>query len=716
MRRLVRIVFKTALWAFIALWLAYTVAYFKLNDATLGAFITRKVGAVDRGQFLLKSAHYPYWGGLASIVIPHVAAHAVGEDFTLLDPDGNPVIRVPVAYADVHIQELLVSLAKTALTGGHHFFLTLHFPRAYIPSGWAVIAPTRSTWGQDKAEVNILAAMSSRKKVEPTGGAVIIRVDEVELGDFGFGMGFSGLDGKPTWWAKLDGVEAKAGLKYDSDRELAAPAGPYFFFRLYDVKSPSGALHLGDYPFPLEGLTASEFGVHGDVRQNLYFSAHARTLSADVHADGALVDAYSEHPGVRLRLDVVDGRGPLALLPAPLSTWLSGNPRARIDIVGPFTHPVIDGEVHEIDANLEGIKLTDGSAKLHFDEGKLTLHPAGGKLARGQASADIDLDLRSNAWNAVVALKGVDPAAIPKLPRAAAAELAGRLDGKVRLAGNFAHHRETIQLSRLVAELVRDRGGGHLPRTLKLAGDGEYTPALIKLRGVTASGEGVTIAADGTIDPRSGRVDAGVRVDAGAGASLFARLGAPAALRFDALHADGRIAGALLRPTLSLHGVATNVSYARRTLEKLEADLSLRGGTLVLSGLTGSGLGATIAGEAELGLFDGALDRPKATPTVRAQLTAHGLSVAALTGWLAVTGHADVDVDLEGALAHPHGHASLTLPRLEIEGDVYTGGALRLAFDDEGASVQELSLHRARGGSVGGSGKIGWNGDMDLRV
>ena len=182
------------------------------------------------------------------------------------------------------------------------------------------------------------------------------------------------------------------------------------------------------------------------------------------------------------------------------------------------------------------------------------------------------------------------------------------------------------------------------------------------------------------------------------------------------MHAGGHISGALLRPTLSLHAVASNVSYARRTLDKLEADLSLRGGALILGGLHGSGLGATIDGEAELGLFDGGLDRPKTTPTVRAQLTAHGLSVAAVTGWLGVSGNADVDVDLEGALAHPHGQASLTLPKLDIQGDVYTGGALRLSFDDAGATVQELSLHRARGGSVGGSGTIAWNGDMDLRL
>jgi hypothetical protein len=108
---------------------------------------------------------------------------------------------------------MVVSLGKTALTGGRHFFLTLHFPRGYIPSGWAMIAPTRSTWGHEKVETNIVAAMSPRKKVESTGGAFVIRVDEVELGDIDFGMGFSGLDGKPSWWAKLDGVHAKGGLK-----------------------------------------------------------------------------------------------------------------------------------------------------------------------------------------------------------------------------------------------------------------------------------------------------------------------------------------------------------------------------------------------------------------------------------------------------------------------------------------------------------------------
>ena len=118
-----------------------------------------------------------------------------------------------------------------------------------MPSGWAVIAPTRSTWGDEKPDINIVAAMSPRHKVESTG-AFVIRVDEVELGDFGFGMGFSAPDGKPSWWAKLDGVHAKGGLNYSSEHDLATPEGPYFFFRLADVKAPKGGAAARRLPLP----------------------------------------------------------------------------------------------------------------------------------------------------------------------------------------------------------------------------------------------------------------------------------------------------------------------------------------------------------------------------------------------------------------------------------------------------------------------------------
>jgi hypothetical protein len=701
----------------LVLWAAYTVAFFQFNDATLGRFISNRVEAVDRGKFELKVAHFPYWGGLVSLFL-NTPAQAVGEDFELVDPDGGTVIKIPYVATGVHLRELVLSLGKTAMFGGKRFFLTLHFSHARIPSGWGVIAPTASSWGQEKVDTNIVAAMSSKKIGQPPSlGALVIQVDDAELGDLGFAMASSSVDGKPSWWSKIDHLHGKAALLYSSQHDLQTPDGPYFFFRLIDISAPTADLQLGERHFPLEQLTADEFGVHDDVRQELHFAAKARVFNAGVVAGGALVDAYSEHPGVRLTLDVDHGRGPLALLDAPLSTWLGGDPKAHITINGPFTHPVVDGLVKEVDANVEGIRLRHGTAKLHYDDGVLGLHPVGGQVARGEASADVDLELRApSRWWGTVSLHGVDPAELPHLPKALAAELAGHLDAKVKLSGNLAKHRERIAVSRLGGELVRERGGGHLPRKLTVNGAGEYSPAMIVLKDVTAAGEGVTVAIDGTIDPRDNRVAASLRVDAQSGAALWQRLGAPAGLTVESLHAAGRISGALVKPTLSLHAAAQNVTFSRRTLDHLEADLSLRGGTLVLGNLTASGLGATIAGSAELDLFDGRLDRPLGEPNVRATLETKGLSLGALSGVPLLQGAADGKIELSGPLSHPHGAASLTLPTLSIGGDVYHDGALRVAFTDDGARIDELKLTRVRGGALSGRGTVGWNGELALEL
>lgn len=716
MRRLFRVLVRLTLGILVILWAAYTVAYFKFNDAVLGRFISDKVEAADRGQFELGHARYPYWAGLFSILV-NTPAHVVGDDFTLVDPDGDKVVRVPHVEADVHLQELVGSLAKTALFAGKRFYLTLHFSNATIPSGWGVIVPTRSTWNSDKSETNIIAAMGARKPKDTNGGAVIIKVDDAELGDVGFAMASPTPDGKLSWWAKADHLHGKVGLVYNSDHDLQTADGPYFFFRIVDASSPTAALQLGDYHFPLDGLVAAEFGAHGQVRQDLHFAAQAKSLGAGVHASGALVDAYSEHPGVRLDLDVEHGRGPLALLPAPLSTWLSGDPRAHITINGPFTAPVIDGEVHEIDANLEGVPLTHGTAKLHFVDGVLTLKPAAGRVAHGQATADVELEMREpGRWSATLGLRGVDLAQLPHVSPSLAAELAGSLDAHVRLNGNLIHHPERIYITRLGGELDRSRPGGKLPRKLSVTGSGEYTPVLVTMKGVSAAGEGVTVAADGTVDPRDGRLSANVRIDAAAGTPLWARLGAPAGLHLDAVHAVGRVTGPPLRPTLTLHAVANNVSYQRRTLTTLEADLSLNGGTLIVSNLAGSGLGATVTGSAELGLFGNDLAHPRAEPTIRAALVANGLSLTALSGWPLLQGDAHVDVNLEGALSHPHGSATLLLPKLTMQGDAYRDGKLALEFDDAGATIRDLTLHRTRGGSLDGKGTIGWNGDLALRL
>src|SRR6202000_571054 len=109
------------------------------------------------------------------------------------------------------------------------------------------------------------------------------------------------LDGKVSWWAKAEHLHGKAGLVYSSDHELQTPDGPYFFFPLLTASAPKANLQLGEYTFPIDGLTVPEFGVHGQVRQNLHFAAQGKVFQAGGHASGAPGAAHSDHPAGRLR-------------------------------------------------------------------------------------------------------------------------------------------------------------------------------------------------------------------------------------------------------------------------------------------------------------------------------------------------------------------------------------------------------------------------------
>ena len=87
---------------------AYTIAYYKFNDAVLGDFISDRVNRVERGDFRIKIAHFPYWGGLFSVLF-NTRARVAGGDYELKDPDGNLVLKAEYVETDAYLQELLVS-------------------------------------------------------------------------------------------------------------------------------------------------------------------------------------------------------------------------------------------------------------------------------------------------------------------------------------------------------------------------------------------------------------------------------------------------------------------------------------------------------------------------------------------------------------------------------------------------------------------------------
>jgi hypothetical protein len=693
----------------------YTGAYFWFNDAVLGRFISAQVNRSARGQFLLGHARFGWGGGLLSL-LTDVPTRVVGEDYRLLDPDGREVLAVPYVEADIHLQRLIVSLVKMAVTG--RFYLDLHFTRAWVPAGLGVITHTGSTWGSDKPEINIVAAMARRKKSPNDGGEFRITVEQLQLDHVNFAIGLSNKQGQTSWYGKVVDGAGKAGLVFSSREALETKDGPYFFFHVKPLASARGELKLGDFLFPLESLNAAEYGARGDVRQDLVFSATARSLGADISVEGAITDAYSASPGVRLKLDFQHGAGPLHLLPPPLREWLRGDPAGQLRVSGPFANALIEADVHGADANLEGVAIRGLSTHLRLaSDGVLRFDRTSGAVAGGDVSGGIEVDLGPRAfWRARLQLKGVNPASVPQVPKALADKVAGKLDARFRLFGSLKERADHIAVDDIDGTLERI-GGGRLPKKLSLGGGLEIMPERLALRDLSVGVEGLTATATGNLDTKTGDVDAQLRLDGRASAALH-QFGLASDLRVDTLHGQGSLGGRWPRPKLALHLAAGGVGWAQRAFDKVEADVSLAEGGLQLHGLHGTGLGGKLEGQAVFGLFpdDGDVGRPLKEPTLSAHLALSGISMALLSGTDVLAGEGDITLSLDGLLARPHGQGQATLPALTIYGDKYQNGWATVAVGDDGWTVREIHLERKKGGTLRGSGHVGWDLTYNLKL
>jgi hypothetical protein len=691
----------------------YTAAFAYFNDAVLGDFISRAVNKVERGTFTLRHARYTWAGGLASILFG-TRAHVVAEGYELRDPDGNLVLSVPYVETDAYLQPLIGSLLKMAVT--HRFHLDLHFTNAWVPTGYGIIGPTRSTWGSAATEVNIVAAMSPKKKTPPDGGELRITVDALQLDDICFGIGFSNLEGGNAWNGRFCNGAGRASLVYSSRDALATPDGPYFFFKVLPLRAPSGELKMGDFHFPLEALTALEFGPNGDRRQDIVFRATTKTLGAEVRVEGALTDSYTT-AGVRLTLDFEHGAGAMKLLPPPVSDWLAGDPDGQLRINGPFSNVKIEGDVRHAEAVLDGLALHDAAARLSLgNDSVLRFDPLTAKAAGGELGAALEVGLVERGWwRARLTLRGVDPAKVPQVPKEVAPSLTGRFDGRLQLGGSLVDHPERVRVSNIDGTLERT-GRGKLPHLITLAGGVELAPERVSLDGLKIGASGAQLSATGSVDPATGKLDARVRVDADRASQALHAFGLPSALTVDALHGEGSLGGRWPRPHLTLHVNATDVGWLGRALDHLQADVSFNDGVVQLDQVSGRGLGGEVAGWAHFGLFAGDVTHPLRQPTLRAQIDAGGLSLAGLGGAPVVDGVADVHFALDGPLEHPHGRGLVELPRLTIYGDKYHRGRLAFELDDNGASAKEIFLAREGGGELRGSGKLDWSGSYALQL
>ncbi|MFI5289813.1 MAG: hypothetical protein ACHQ17_09195, partial [Polyangia bacterium] len=418
-----------------------------------------------------------------------------------------------------------------------------------------------------------------------------------------------------------------------------------------------------------------------------------------------------------MTLEFQNGGKLLAKLPPPLATWLGGEPHGKLRFHGPFSRVVVDGDVAGVSANLNGLKVSGAAGHLVFDEGVLKIDPTRGEAAGGQVGASIQVGLNAPAYfRAHVTARGIDPGRIPLLPASLRASLGGRLDGSLNLRGGL-DGKSLIYVQGIDAVLERARPG-KLPNRVALSGALDWTETRIRLRDLAASGEGLKVAASGTLDPRSGKIASQLTVDSSRGATWMQRAGAPPTLHVGSAHLTGSVGGTVLRPTLDAQLTASAVTLSAHPLDHLSAAVKLDHGKLKVSELRGSGMGAALTGSATLTLFppDGDLSHPLKPPTVHLALSGHGLSLAAVTTWMDLKGAADLSLSLDGPLTDPRGEARVVLPRLTLKGDPYRDGRLIMALGDGGARIRELRLERVGGGSLRGSGRVGWDGSLDLKL
>lgn len=760
---------------FMLLWL---VVYLVLNDSRMGLLVNTiisgpqsKPGGLVRGKFHLGYAHYDYWTSLASVIL-NTPAPVRGGDFELHDPDGNLVMRIEEVRAEMYIGELARSLIRTAFSAPFKrgVFVDLHFTRARVRGGHGVIQPTVSSLRDNPQhpEVNIVAAMASRKPSppEPGPGRLLITIDGegADLEDLTLELSF------PSWYGRADGLSGSATLRFSSAAKENLPGKPAFSYEISPLRARRGKIVLGSpkdpgsFPFNLGQIELRRFGARPSHVQSLTFRGRGSADGAPFEISGALIDTYCD-TGVDLEMSFEHAGALARRAPGGL---LSGDPRGRIRIFGPFselppTHPqtgvgphpclkrprplapvspdgrivIIEGNVAGLDAEVASIRVTDAQSRLRLARGVLTLPSVTGALLGGQVRAE---PMRIHfapplQFGAQVRVQGADPAQVGLLPPALRPLLGGKLSGSVRVSGGLDREGklDRVRLAGVDASLSRKARTDPYPREIDLSGDLLYTPESVSLRDVELAGEEVEVLLPrGLVGIEKDRLDLrGVEVRGGPQAArVLQGLGLPATVRD--LAASLQVGGTLRRPeirggVLAAHGL----DLRGRRLDEVVTSFTLLDGTLSLQGIQVSGMGGSASGQGAVHLFDrgGGIRSMLREPGLQLDARVERVSAAQLLGLPqgVVQGDLWAQIDLGGTVRRPTGAVSLQVPRLLVmdqgqpKGPDGPGTALRdLVMDwelrPEAVLINSLFAAVGERGLVNGNALMRRDGAMPLIV
>jgi hypothetical protein len=701
--RAVRVIRLTALGLGGAVVVAVLLASFILQGPRLGRLIE---GALppNRGKLQIGGVTW-HLRALADIVTDRPSSIAV-DGLKIIDPDGTVVLDVPHLDARVKLRTLI---------GGSFSIHDLRAPKAL----WRFAQMKNGT------EIGFLAALAPKNPPPPppAGSAAaeapggFFEIASADLGALDAIFDFPG-----SWGLELRRTRVHASLL----QSAVDPKHPLFGFDAGPVVAEGGGFLriLDDNVLPFDRVAINRVATTQDWPDDIFLDlASADTGRSRLSGKGSFTGIYGalSTPGIKLHAEIADAADALGAVAAGKKidglAVTGDGARVVLDLSRPFAALVVAGTFRGLDIRYGTYRALGLGFELGFDAGAGRVDVSRfGFGASGGGRLDLDAHLDTNRLALDAGLRFVGFHTEGYVPPGLRAMAAGRLDGRIDASADLAH--KSARVRRVDLRLARARAAG-LPRTVRVRGAAELSPARVTTSGITVSVAGADATAKGSVDLERNLLALGLQVVAFDLARLLGELGLPP-LAHDA-RVDAQARGTLADPDVSGDAVVHGLGAAGRSIPELKARFGFKNGVARLDGLSGPAFGGTVRAKGELRLGEGRRKgRPARAPELDLDFEAHDLDVATLAGSDRVAGRVSLTARAHGALdalmasVHVPGGTDLT-----VLGDAYVAGPIDVVLEG-GRTLEVRALHvrqRAGGGALDVTGRVQLpRNDLDLAV
>jgi autotransporter translocation and assembly factor TamB len=668
-----------------------------LNGPALGRYVTQVAARGNlRGRVEVQNVA---WNAGAVVDLLLGRPHPVEiEELKVFDPDGKLALHVPHLKVGVEL--------RPALRGRYY----LH--DVDLPAGFARLLEKRDAAGQ--AAFGLIAAFQQKppstpqpKKpaAKPKPGPVVV-IRNARIAGLDFGLNFTNATNHPegAWGLAFKQFSTGADLRLDA----RDPKKIELAFTAWNPKSPQGELRIGPFHYPITDLVIRLAVMRQNKPGDFEFEATFNSEGTAVHGAGALVSMLGPDAGIACNVKLNQAAASLQRTVSPI---FGGPVVGNFDIRGRFKDgPVIDGVLEHVTATVGPLRAVETRVRLIVAGGRLRLEGVDGSLAEGRVRGNALFDFPADRWSAKATLTDVNTGLL--VNRDLQRLLAGRASGSAAISASFVGP-TAVKIAGLDVTLRR-RFGAQLPPQLRVRGNATVRTDSVDLRDVEVSAAGASLTAQGRVLTRRKELDLAVSVAAERAGALFAAMKVPAVVT--ALTAKATVQGKMDNPVVDGSLTAAGVGQAQARLDTVSARLGLRDGTLALEDVRATGLGGTATGRASAQLFQRTLARMARDPVVAATLGVKNIRADRLLKGGDLKGTLAGDVAIEGPLSSPVGHAALRSEDFTAYGDRYSEVAADLDVKNRVVTARRVVMRRQAGGDLRGSGTLGFDGALDLKV